>query len=79
MQLVLVDVGDVVDQVDGPREPAEQQERRERAQRRLRLEQVLGQRERREDQQILGPLARPQRNGDGGEAQKLLIASSSLS
>ena len=58
VQPILLDVGDVVPQIDRAGQAAESHEGEERAQERLRLEEVLREKQRREDEQILRPLVR---------------------
>ena len=72
MQTVALHVHDVVDQVDGARETTKDGERRRCAQREIEIEEVLGQRQRREHHEVLRPLVRPQRRPDGPRLHRLL-------
>jgi hypothetical protein len=66
VQPVLLHVGHIIDDVDGARETAEDGEGRERLPEE-RGEQVLRKDHRGEDEEILHPLARPQRDEGGVE------------
>jgi hypothetical protein len=62
MEAVTLEVREVVDEVHGPGECTEHQERQAGAQDGIRLEQVLGERQRGQNHQVLGPLVGPERD-----------------
>ena len=64
---VALGVHHVVDQVDTPREQAEEGERQRRAGHQRRLVKAPREDQAREDQEVLGPLARPERGEEGAE------------
>src|SRR5207237_6860707 len=68
VQAVLGAVGDVVEEVDGAGEGAEEGERGERGPDERRQE-LLGEDQAREDEEVLRPLARAQRHEDGSQSR----------
>jgi hypothetical protein len=60
VKAVALDVGDVVPEVHRPRQATEADERKRGAHERPRLEEVLREKERGEDEEVLRPLVRPQ-------------------
>ncbi len=69
VQAVLVAVGDVVQQVDRARQGAEDDERGQ-GRPQGRGEELLAEDEPAEDEQVLDPLPRPQRDEDGAHARR---------
>jgi hypothetical protein len=65
VQAIALDVGHVVEQVDRPGQAAEQREGQQGAQEGALLEKVLGQAEGPQQQEVLGPLVRAERNEEG--------------